>query len=295
MTLTPHQQLTDQQRERILALARREESDSGRRPFGETVHQALLDPQQSPEIVHWLWHAPDLQAYGAYVVGEQLLEITAQPDIPQAAHELLGSIKAQTTSARLWAHGDRAQARVAAALAGIPVQRELLIMGRSLSELPGVQSTHADADTSHVTIRPFADVDEVALLQLNAAAFVDLPDQAGMTATQLRQQQQQPWSDPDGFLVAEQGGRLVGFHWAKHDRDARFDGQVSGEVYVLAVGDDQRGTGLAVRLLRQGLDYLRRQHLAHVHLYVDAQNVSAIRFYDRAGFTVIDSDREFVW
>jgi mycothiol synthase len=95
----------------------------------------------------------------------------------------------------------------------------------------------------------------------------------------------QPWFDPKGFLLAaDPAGRLLGFHWTKMHPGGL------GEVYVLAVDPDSRGTGLGRALTVAGLAYLRERGAAEAMLYVDADNTAALHTYHSLGFTQHHTD-----
>lgn len=177
---------------------------------------------------------------------------------------------------RLWAHGDLPGAARLAASAGLDRARSLWQMRRPLSE-PLPEPVIPDG----VRLRAFErGRDEEAWLALNARAFATHPEQGAWTMDDLKRREQEPWFDPAGFFLAVRGDALAGFHWTKvHDGD-----EPVGEVYVVGVSPDERGTGLGRALTLAGLAHLRSLGLAHVMLYVDEDNVAAVRLYESLGF-----------
>ena len=83
--------------------------------------------------------------------------------------------------------------------------------------------------------------------------------------------------DPDLFLVAERGGRLVGAVLG------RFDGR-RGWVNHLAVTDAARGLGIGRRLMAQLERRLRAKGCPKVNLQVEPSNARACGFYERLGY-----------
>jgi mycothiol synthase len=190
---------------------------------------------------------------------------------------------------RLWAHGDLPAAARLAAAAGFERVRALWQMRRSLqSRLDRPEL--ADG----VTIRTFVvGQDEDEWTDLNARAFAGHPEQGAWTREDLDLREREPWFDPDGFFLAERGGKLIGFHWTKiheaQDHESRAHEPI-GEVYVVGVGPEARGTGLGRALTLVGLRYLRSRGLFQVMLYVDESNTPAIGLYESLGFTHWDTD-----
>lgn len=205
-------------------------------------------------------------------------------------------------SNRFWAHGTLAPAAATASALGLVAVRELVQMRLALhavpdpvSPLPGVRvRTYAGSD------------DDAELLRVNNAAFADHPEQGGWTAADLAERRDEPWFDPGGLFLAfgdtesEAAGRLLGFHWTK----VHLDQPRLGEVYVLGVDPSAQGRGLGQMLTAVGIESLvRRLRGTHapdgpagevtVLLYVESDNVAALRTYQRQGFTTYSVDTAY--
>lgn len=210
--------------------------------------------------------------------GRALLELLAvetadlNPADPQAPPEL-----------RVWSHGDHPGARALADATGFRVVRELLQLRRSLDErFPGAA---AIALPAKITVRGFRPgQDDAAWLRLNAKAFAQHPEQGRTSQVDLAARMAEPWFDPAGFLIAEQDGELVGFHWTKVHPEGL------GEVYVLGVDPARHGGGLGRALTLAGLQHLYNRGLRTVLLYVEADNAAALAVYRRLGFTTWSTD-----
>jgi mycothiol synthase len=180
---------------------------------------------------------------------------------------------------RLWAHGDLPAAAALARTAGFERFRALWQMRRSLGE-PLTQPLEGPALPAGRALRTFVPgQDEDEWLKLNGRAFAKHPEQGGWTRHDLDLREREPWFDPAGFFIAERDGRMTGFHWTKvHDSDM-------GEVYVVGVDPDEQGSGLGRALTLAGLRHLRDLGVGQAMLYVDEDNVPAIRMYEGLGFT----------
>jgi len=176
---------------------------------------------------------------------------------------------------RLWAHGDLPAAAALARAVGFDRFRALWQMRRSLAEPLDQPVLPAGR-----TLRTFVpDQDEDRWLSLNGRAFAKHPEQGGWTRHDLELREREPWFDPAGFFIAERGGQMAGFHWTKvHD-------PTLGEVYVVGVDPAEQGSGLGRALTLAGLQHLRDLGVARAMLYVDEDNVPAIRMYEALGFT----------
>jgi|HubBroStandDraft_1064217.scaffolds.fasta_scaffold21061_2 mycothiol synthase len=216
-------------------------------------------------------------------------ELVVHPDFRRhgLGLELLRAVngRAADRPLRLWAHGDSLAAAQLARKASFERVRALWQMRRSLQTRIG-RPQFADG----VTIRTFIQgQDEDAWTALNSRAFAGHPEQGTWTRADLDLREREPWFDPQGFFLAEHGGRLAGFHWTKiHGQGDDTDGhhhEPIGEVYVVGVDPDERGTGLGRALTMVGLRYLRSRGLFQVMLYVDETNTAAIGMYESLGFS----------
>ncbi|MGH3695262.1 MAG: mycothiol synthase [Pseudonocardiaceae bacterium] len=188
----------------------------------------------------------------------------------------------------VWAHGEHPAALRLVQRAGLVSRRALLQLRRGLGDpIP------ARPLPDGVALRAFVPgEDEAAVVAVNGRAFAWHPEQSRLDTRELMVLETQPWFDPKGFLLAvdpvDPVDRLLGFHWTKVHPDGL------GEVYVLAVDPDAQGTGLGSALTVAGLAHLRDRGAPEAMLYVDADNVAALRTYQKLGFAHHHTDVEFL-
>ena len=203
---------------------------------------------------------------------------------------LLGALP---PDARVWSHASGPAGDAAASFAearGLRPVRSLHVMGRSLVDGPVWPAAVVPERYAVRRFRPGRDED--AWLALNAAAFAHHPEQGSLTRVDLDQRTAEPWWDPDGLLLVVEAADpdvLVASHWTKVDPP---DGDV-GEVYVVAVSPEHQGEGLGRAVTVLGLDHLRSLGLSRVVLYVDEENVAAVRTYRGLGFDDVEVHRQF--
>jgi len=88
--------------------------------------------------------------------------------------------------------------------------------------------------------------------------------------------------DPEGFLVAFEGGKPVGFIGVHSDWVE--DEEVIGEIHEFVVEGSAQGKGIGKRLFEEALSYLLQKGRKKVGLWVGERNQRAIDFYLRNGF-----------
>ncbi|TFC08421.1 mycothiol synthase [Cryobacterium sp. MDB2-33-2] len=235
-------------------------------------------------------------AVGALVLGSGELDLVVHPGFRRHGHataaltELFGD-PAYAVDApdglTAWAHGDHPAARALAGRFGFDAVRRLLQLELALhassappaSAAPEEASSREKDDAIVITaFDPAADAD--AWVTLNARTFATHFEQGGITAADLADRMNEAWFDAGDFLVARVGDALVGYNWLKIE-----PGAAEGEIYVVGVSPEWSGHGLGRRLMTAGLERLRRRGATSATLYVEGDNVPAVRLYRSLGFT----------
>lgn len=142
--------------------------------------------------------------------------------------------------------------------------------------------------------RAYTSDDFEALLAVNNRAFSGHPDQGEQSAERFRASMAEPWFRMDGVRLHEREDRLAGFCWTKIHPSPPAETAL-GEIYVIGVDPDFHGQGLGVPMTASGLAWLAEQGLEVGMLYVEADNVPAIKTYERLGFEVLRTDRAWLW
>jgi mycothiol synthase len=262
-----------------------------------TEHLLVADAEGGNAIVGYLNLTPAREADSA------MAELVVHP---QARRRGVGSAMARAALAKtaghnqFWAHGTLDSARATASALGLVPVRELVQMRRSLRDVP--EPTIPDG----LRIRTYAGPsDDAELLRVNNAAFSYHPEQGGWTEVELAERRSEPWFDPAGLFLAfndslaptgAAADRLLGFHWTK----VHLDHPGLGEVYVVGVDPSAQARGLGKTLTSIGIAALA-QRLASpknsaeptVLLYVESDNVAAVRTYQSLGFTTYSVDTAY--
>ena len=142
-----------------------------------------------------------------------------------------------------------------------------------------------------IPTRPFiCGVDDEAFLEVNSRAFSWHPEQGSLDLSKLNDLFKEEWFDDEGFLLLEIKNRLAGFCWTKihHQGDLTV-----GEIFAIAVDPDFHGRGFGKPLTISGLNYLENVGADLGMLYVEADNIPAIRIYEDIGFTHFSTNRAY--
>ncbi len=136
--------------------------------------------------------------------------------------------------------------------------------------------------------RTFLTEDASDVIALNRAAFSSHREAASLDETELQGLVDRDGLGPEGFLIAEEDGEVIGFCWT------RVHGDGDGEIYRIAVAPDRQGEGLGRKLLAAGLEYLANHpDVSRGTLWVDLGNKTAVELYRSIGMTQDLVNREF--
>lgn len=215
------------------------------------------------------WHPRDIGEMGGSWAAEMALDpalrsVTTYEVLLAAIERCLDGEPA------LWAFSDH-QA-TAARRRGMSASRTLVEMRRPLPAPAG-------DFPEELSIRGFAaGEDENEWLALNHEVFGDHPEAGSIDRADLALRMAQPWFDPSGLLILEDGSESVGYCWTK-----RHPGEI-GEIYMVGLKPAYQGSGLARPLTLAGLDYLARHGAEIGMLYAEASNETATGLYESMGF-----------
>jgi mycothiol synthase len=197
---------------------------------------------------------------------------------------------------RLWSHGDLPGAKNLAINNGFHRVRNVIQMQRPLNDdipLPNPKTT----------IRSFLlDIDNDEWLSLNNRIFAGHPEQGRWTNNDLAIRTHEAWFDEQGFLLAIDQSKIIGFCWTKihgghthshGESKDHHDHEPIGEIYIMGIDPSYFGRGIGKDIALAGLHHLRYQGLNSVLLYVDETNSSAINLYTSIGFT--ESGRDVLY
>lgn len=212
---------------------------------------------------------------------------------------------------QLWIEAVDDQRHEVAVAAGAEPYRDLWQMrtdlpldGEALTTRPLRLDEHDNSETPD-------DIDE--FISVNNRAFAWHPEQSGYDRNRFIETTFEPWFDPDGFRILELEGRMAGFCWTKiHYSPPNcptcqycVDGAANaaaGEIFVVGLDPDFHGRGLGKGLTLAGLDWIYNHghkqigitsQISSGFLYVESDNVPAIKTYEKLGFEHKQTNRAY--
>ena len=123
--------------------------------------------------------------------------------------------------------------------------------------------------------------DEGALAEIQNAAFSANWGFCPNTREQIEARVRFSTMDPQGIIMLELHGRVVGYNWTSLAESV--SGPV-GRIEMTGVHPDMRGRGLGKVVVSAGLEYMRARGAGRVELEVDSANAAATRLYEGLGF-----------
>jgi mycothiol synthase len=279
--------------EAVDALIQDVTASDGVPPVGEHKYLKLHNGADSARAV-LAWDGVRLVGYAQVLLTGELatVEIVVCPTVRRRGigRQLLRTVEtlARESGARdlkVWAYGALPAGEAIFRSHGIAPSRSLLQLERPLDDLP---STCLPAGYAIRTFDVERDLD--AWLRLHNDVFADHPENGTWSADDLEMRLRQPWFDAGDFLLAERNGQLVGFNWLKRVPEAPLD-RPEGEIYIIGVGDTERGRGLGRALALLGLHHLRAEGMVTCTLFVEADNAPALKLYGSLGFSTRHTHR----
>ena len=313
--------VADADRSAAAALVQAVAEADGTGPLSEDGRLTLANGRSGSD--HFVWRAGDTSSTNTgSIVGylylspadehaDRTAELCVAPDSRRrgiGSALLDAALRKTAGTLSVWAHGSLPGTPELARKTGFTAVRDLRLMELSTTTNEGEPRGFVPPPTppgiALDTFRPGED--EAEWLALNARAFAHHPEQGRWIRRDLDEREAEPWFDPAGFFLARESrgavdavdgalnelasgssrakGRMLGFHWTKVQPAGAYGPDPVGEVYVLGVDPDASGRGLGRLLTLLGLRHLAQSGLRSVILYVDGENLPAVRLYEALGF-----------
>jgi len=286
--------LTKDQQEQIFDLVKKSFQEDLVSPLNEHAELHLKHGGDKP-ITHILATQNGAVLGYGHLDQTDLLEGPAAEIVVMPTHRNKGIAKlilkkiediAKPKPVRLWAHGNVAAAKKFTESLNYHPIREIVQLKFSLLQL--ISSFEFPKEFQVTTFQ--GEADKEIILEINKAAFTELPDQAAWTLTDLQLRLAEHWFDPAGLLILKKESKPVAFCWTKIHTHHHDEHKPIGEIYVLAVLPEFQNQGLGKQLMLWALHHLRKKGLTEAMLYVDAKNAKAMKIYQGIGFVPSGSD-----
>ena len=90
--------------------------------------------------------------------------------------------------------------------------------------------------------------------------------------------------DPEGFMIAREGERIIGFIGADSNWFSKREQKKVGAIHELVVDQNFRNRGIGTALIESALELFKIKGLDTVELWVGEGNETARKFYESLGF-----------
>lgn len=213
-------------------------------------------------------------------------ELVIDPDYRRRGHatSLVEEARKDHPELALWAHGDIAGAREFATAQGLIPTRELLVMAVTAEEVTQLGDAVFPDSVEFVPLTKRRS--DGGFVKANNEAFSWHPEQGGWDEERLARARATDWYRPEDDFLLWEDGEVIGFHWMKRHGDLAAG--ADGEVYVVGLANAGRGRGLGGPLVLAGLHHLVSQGARRIILYVEADNIPAVKAYEELGFHTIE-------
>lgn len=92
-------------------------------------------------------------------------------------------------------------------------------------------------------------------------------------------------ADPNnGYIVAEQGGKLAGCYQLTFIRGLSYTGGIRAQIESVRIASTMRGSGLGSAMMRDAIERAKSRDCVLVQLTTDVRREQTKRFYERLGF-----------
>ncbi|HEX4532572.1 MAG TPA: mycothiol synthase [Acidimicrobiia bacterium] len=277
--------------ERVRALTDAVEAATGIEPLGDDAWTGMHAAAGRDRGL--LADTGDAYAHLAHHhAGEWSLELAVLPGVADERRDQLIAAAVELVRdeggghVTYWVHGANADDDARARRFGFTLERDLLQMRVALPLATPPRWPDG------VTVRTFMPgQDEAAWVEVNNRAFAGHPEQGAWTVDMLRAREQEPWFDPDGFLLAFDADGLAGSCWTKvHPAQPPQEPDALGEIYVIGADPSRHGKGLGRALTAGGLQSLADRGITVGMLFVDGANEAAVGLYHSLGFSTSRTD-----
>ena len=277
--------------ERVRALTDAVEAATGIEPLGDDAWTGMHTAAGRDRGL--LADTGDAYAHLAHHhAGEWSLELAVLPGVADERRDQLIAAAVELVRedggghVTYWVHGANADDDARARRFGFTLERDLLQMRVALPLATPPRWPDG------VSVRTFVPgQDEAAWVEVNNRAFAGHPEQGAWTVDMLRAREQEPWFDPDGFLLAFDADGLAGSCWTKvHPAQPPQEPDALGEIYVIGADPSRHGKGLGRALTAGGLQSLADRGITVGMLFVDGANEAAVGLYHSLGFSTSRTD-----